>query len=88
MRKITLLMIAVATGLVAFASNPEIRTSNSGKYYTATPSGQLVRSAKKAPPANHSTQVPFYSEDFAGGIPAGWTLVDSASSGVNWTVST
>jgi len=32
--------------------------------------------------------VPFYTEDFASGLPSGWTAVDNNSSGVNWRWTT
>lgn len=30
----------------------------------------------------------FYTEDFAGGLPSGWTTVDSAGNGINWRYTT
>ncbi|MBP6334025.1 MAG: T9SS type A sorting domain-containing protein [Bacteroidia bacterium] len=42
-----------------------------------------------APGANQrSSQIPFYSEVFAGGIPPTWQNIDSSGSGVRWTWTT
>lgn len=39
---------------------------------------------------NNNTNIvmPFFTEDFAAGIPAGWTNTDNAGSGVVWVVTT
>lgn len=34
------------------------------------------------------TSSPFFNEDFAGGLPSGWQVIDSAGIGVNWHFTT
>ena len=36
----------------------------------------------------HKTSTPFFSEDFSGGLPSGWQVIDSAGIGVNWHFTT
>jgi hypothetical protein len=38
----------------------------------------------KQSPGLHTDGISFYSQDFAGGIPAGWQTVDSSGSQLNW----
>lgn len=37
---------------------------------------------------NHTQSVPFYSQDFSGGLPATWQAVDNAGNGINWRYTT
>lgn len=41
-----------------------------------------------SPKLNRSSQAPFFSEVFAGGIPPTWQNIDSSGSGVYWTWTT
>ena len=43
-----------------------------------------TKSFRTTPVPNHVLAVPFYSEDFAGGLPADWQITDNAGNGVNW----
>ncbi len=43
-----------------------------------------TKSFRSTPTPNRVQAVPFYSEDFNGGLPAGWQAIDNAGNGVNW----
>lgn len=43
---------------------------------------------RQAQPGSSRSVNTFYSEDFSGGIPAGWQLVDNSGNGVNWDYTT
>lgn len=45
-------------------------------------------SFRKTPMPNRVQSVPFYSEDFSGGLPSGWTVTDNAGNGVLWHYTT
>lgn len=85
MRKITILAIVMLSGLVAIASNPEVKSANQSAKQpfkkSATVGRDLTRSAN---PGNRTTAVPFYSDDFSTGINANWANYDSAGAGRRW----
>jgi hypothetical protein len=61
--------------------------------FAANKSGRhLNPTTNKARKASNQNQVltttPFFTEDFASGLPAGWQTVDNAGNGVNWGYTT
>ncbi len=89
MKKTTLSVFLMVASLMSFArggNSSENVNNRSGKQVNQTAS-QINQSMRVAPQANQ-VNAAFYSEDFAAGIPAGWSNVDATSSGVNWSYTT
>lgn len=92
MKKFTTLCVVLFTTITVFAigGDKKVNSSNQKNPVVNQPSAfqHGTTTARHSNSGTHSTMVPFYSEDFAAGIPALWTSVDSAGNGVNWTWTT
>lgn len=59
-------------------------TKNVSRHINATP-----KEVQKAGTQNQTQSItPFFYEDFALGLPAGWQAIDNAGNGVNWSYTT
>ncbi len=81
MKRITLLSVLTVFAFSAFAGKNAQRTS----FVHDTPGTPFHRVAQ---PHRTNTVNTFFSEDFSGGVPAGWQLVDNAGNGINWKLTT
>ncbi|REK05015.1 MAG: T9SS C-terminal target domain-containing protein [Bacteroidetes bacterium] len=98
MKKITMLFSALFLASMAFAGNPEFNSNSSLKSHPAKSEGFNkkinqtsnvgISNAKIRNSSPSINSVPFYTEDFAGGIPNTWQIVDSIVSGVRWGLTT
>lgn len=60
-------------------------TSNNGKRQVK----KTTKAVQKAANQNQTQAItPFFFEDFASGLPAGWQALDNAGNGVNWAYTT
>jgi hypothetical protein len=95
MKKTTLSVFMLLSAAFAFAKGGQVAqiAGSNGKpeQKTATVKTipqQITQSSARVGLQTNQTNVAFYTEDFAGGIPAGWSNVDAAGNGVVWTATT
>ncbi len=99
MKKITILFAVLFACITAFAGNgAKVSKLNADthplKYSSTfhnTGSSDMKNTVTKQAAAssmNRTSQAPFFSEVFAGGIPPTWQNIDSSGSGVTWTWTT
>ncbi len=89
MKKTTLSVFLMVASLMSFArggDQSENINNRSGKQ-VKQPMSQVNQSMRVAPQTNQINAA-FYSEDFASGMPANWSNVDAASTGVTWSYTT
>ncbi len=101
MKKFTILFASLFIASLTFAGSIEKKTKSvRGERNPVQSSGQFRKSSANGFEKNYSntapvnksmyrtSQAPFYSEEFAGGIPPTWQNIDSSGSGVRWTWTT
>ena len=82
MKKSTPIIIFLACVLSTYMSSAkrQLNRAQAGNEVTST--------HKTHANTNQINAVPFYTEDFSSGLPAGWNIVDNSSNGVNWRWTT
>ncbi len=99
MKKITILFVALFAFMMATATAADTKTNPCRERLTVKQNQQFKKTAdvkfrnekqssSNSSAFNRSTQAPFFSEVFAGGIPPTWQNIDSSGSGVYWTWTT
>lgn len=81
MKKIVLLFVVTCCNISVFSQTSSLAEAIMGK--------KSQHDVSRIVHAKNQTQSPpFFSEDFAAGIPAGWTNVDNNGNGVLWRTTT
>ena len=99
MKKFTILCAVLFACASAFATSGEKKSNVRGDRHPVQKSTQFKKAgsteftstkltSNSGNSMNRTSQVPFYSEVFAGGIPPTWQNIDSSGSGVVWTWTT
>ena len=88
MKKIYLCALALSIGSVSFGQSVMQKTFSNAKLELYNPESDV--SNVKTKTNNINSKAPgdtIWYEDFSGGIPAGWTVVDNTSNNFNWVIN-
>jgi len=101
MKKFTIVLASLFIASLSFAGNVEKKSKPvRGERVPVQTNNQFKKAGNNGFENNHSgvapangsmyrtSQAPFFSEEFAGGIPPTWQNIDSSGSGVLWTWTT